>query len=101
MRPASTSPAAEPWQQGRRLRQEVRRRRRRSPRRAGSQGVKTDRGSGFTTDWFGAFASVGVQFTFCRLVRLLVYPLDVGSYLVAEGTGGRSASAAVRYGGAL
>jgi hypothetical protein len=64
--------------------------------------VKKDGGSGFTTDWFGgAFASVGVQFTFCSLVRLLVYPLDVGSYLVAEGTGWRSASAAVRYDGAL
>src|SRR5262249_25273803 len=70
--------------------------------RAGSQGVKKDAASGFEAEWFGgAFAPFGLQFGVKSMLGLLVYPLDLGSYLVAEGTGAPTASAAVRFGGAI
>src|SRR5262249_2156381 len=58
--------------------------------RGGRQGVQNVGGS-FDKDWlFGAFAPFGVQVA-TGVLGLAVYPLDLGSYLVADGTGAPTA----------
>src|SRR5207247_1731655 len=68
--------------------------------RGGGQSVQRA-GGGSDNDWlFGAFAPFGLQLGLGAL-GLAAYPLDIGSYLVADGKGAPTASAAVRFGGAI
>ena len=68
--------------------------------RVGRRGVQAPDGSFAKDGLAGLFAPFGVQLA-GPWVGALFYPLDLGSYLVADGTGTPTASSAVRGGGVV